>query len=182
MDALRVVELNEIEEMETEQRERFEVHDLNSANWVFRKLSAINEKNKEIDALAEAERERITKWQEEEKKRNESNREYLESLLIKYYTEEKAKDDKFKLSTPFGSISARKQAAKFIYDEEKLMTFLKENNRSEWIRIKEEIDKVSLKKAVQVSGDVVVDENGEIIDGITIEDQGVKLSVKLTEV
>ena len=182
MDALRVLELDELEELESEEKERFEVHDLASANWVFRKLHAMALRSKEIDSVAEAEMDRIRMWQESEKKRNEWNKEFLESLVVKYFTEERAKDEKFKLSTPWGKVSARKSSPSFVYDDEKLLNFLKVSNRQEFIRVSESVDKSLLKKSVTVQGDVVVDENGEIVDGITIEEKGLSVSVKVEEV
>ncbi len=180
MDALRVLELDELEELESEEKERFEVYDL--ASWVFRKLHAMALKSKEIDSVAEAEMERIREWQATEKKRNEANKEYLESLVVRYFTEERAKDEKFKLSTPWGKVSARKSPPSYVYDDEKLLNFLKSSDRGEFIRVSESVDKALLKKSVTVQGDVVVDENGEIIDGITIVEKGLSVSVKVEEV
>ena len=61
--------MNKLQEQEIEtieQDERFKVTDLESANWVFKKLDAINSKEEEINDLADKEIERIKSWKDKE--------------------------------------------------------------------------------------------------------------------
>ncbi|WP_418223541.1 host-nuclease inhibitor Gam family protein [Clostridium isatidis] len=148
-----------------EQREGFKIEDLQGANWAFRKLRAITAKEAEIKALAEEERHRINSWEETELKQYEADKQYFEYLLSEYYKKEKAVDKKFKLSTPYGKVTARK-SKKWNYEEEKLKEYIKSNNLP-LIRVKEEIDKAKLKKVFK---DGINEETGEIIPGIVIEE------------
>lgn len=61
--------MNELQERELEtfeQDDRFKVTDLDSANWVFKKLDAITTKENEINELANKEIERINEWKDKE--------------------------------------------------------------------------------------------------------------------
>lgn len=148
-----------------EQREGFKIEDLQGANWAFRKLRAITAKEAEIKALAEEERNRINTWEETELKQYEADKQYFEYLLSEYYKKEKTTDKRFKLSTPYGKVTARK-TKKWTYDEEIVKDYIKSNNLP-FIRVKEEIDKTGLKKVFK---DGINTETGEIIPGINIEE------------
>ena len=91
-----------------EVKEEFKVIDLQSATWVLRKLRAVNEKMNEINTIAVEEISRINEWAEKEVKSLNDDKEYFEGLLSAYYIEERAKDKKFKLSTPYGKVTSRK--------------------------------------------------------------------------
>lgn len=149
-----------------ELKDEFKVVDLSSATWTMRKLKEIADKKAEIKAVADTEIERINKWQEEELKYHEDNREYFEGLLSVYYVEQKKTDKKFTLKTPYGKVTSR-CISKWLYeDEEKLMEYLEaEDTRA--IRIKKEIDKTYLKGNFK---DAVNKNTGELLPGVRIEE------------
>lgn len=167
-------------ETEEEQKERFKISDIDGANWVFRKLRAITEKGNEIKELANKEIERIKNWEEAELKNLEYSTEFFEGLLIEYFVRQKEMDPKFKISTPYGKVSSRKSQPKWNYEDDKVLEWLKENDK-ELIRIKEEINKAELKKKYQVMNGQVVTEDGEIVEGITVTEQPDSISIKVVE-
>ena len=148
-----------------EVKEQFEVSDLQGATWCFRKLRAIEEKVEEVTSVAALEIDRITEWLKGEVESLESDKAYFEGLLNEYYVKERAKDKKFKLSTPYGKVTARK-TKKWTYDDEVVKAYVKAEELP-FIRIKEELDKVAIKKAFK---DGVNIQTGEYIPGITIEE------------
>lgn len=148
-----------------EEREGFKVESLESATWVFRKLRAIAEKEAEINAVAEEEINRVNAWKEKELDQYAKDKEYFNYLLEEYYKQEKAKDKKFKLSTPYGKVASRK-TAKWEYEEETLKDYIRANDLP-FIRVKEEIDKAGLKKCFK---DGINQETGEVIPGVKIEE------------
>ena len=102
------------------------------------------------------------------------DKEYFNYLLEEFYRGEKAKDKKFKLSTPYGKVSSRK-ATKWIYeDENSLLEYLK-NNEVSCIRVKEEINKTDLKKLFKNG---VNQETGEILPFVRIEEEE-SISIKV---
>lgn len=179
MDALLEMELQEALET-SETKERFKIENLESANWAFRKLAAIERKKKEVQELAQKEIERIKVWQEQEEKALDNSKEFFEGLLTEYFAKEREKDPKFKISTPYGKVSARKQQPKWHYDDEKLVNWLLENDK-ELVRVKYEPDKNEIKKTYKIVGTNVVTEDGEIVEGIAIEERPEKIDIKVVE-
>lgn len=183
MDALFEMELQEIDEImeeDTQEKERFKIENLESANWAFRKLAAIERKKKEIQELANKEIERIRAWEQQEIGSLDSSKEFFEGLLTEYFTREREKDPKFKISTPYGKVSARKQQPKWNYDDEKLVNWLLQNDK-ELVRVKYEPDKNGIKKKYKIIGENVITEDGEIVEGITVEERPEKVTIKVVE-
>lgn len=183
MDALLEMELQEIDEImqeDTQEKKRFRIENLEAANWAFRKLAAIERKKKEVQELAQKEIERIKAWEQQEISSLDNSKEFFEGLLKEYFAREREKDPKFKISTPYGKVSARKQQPKWHYDEAKLIEWLKENNK-DLLRVKYEPDKNEIKKVYKVVGTNVVTEDGEIVEGITVEEMPEKIEIKVVE-
>lgn len=187
MNELLKMEYDEIEDImeraeltEKFTDDRFKIESVEQANWAFRKLRAISVKSSEIKELADSERARIEEWEKKELLSMENSKGFFEGLLIEYFAKQRQNDPKFKLSTPYGKVSARKQQPKWEYDEVKLLEWLKEN-KPELVRIKEEPNKADLKKQCKVVGDTAVDENGEIVEGVSVTEQGEKIDIKVVE-
>lgn len=148
-----------------ESREVFSINDLQGATWAFRKLRAIEEKQKEITAIAIEEKLRIDEWLSNESKSLNDDKAYFEGLLSAYYIEERAKDKKFKLSTPYGKVTSRK-TEKYIYEDEQAIMDYCNMNELDVIRIKEELDKSAFKKICKGG---VNQETGEVVPGVRVE-------------
>ncbi|MBN1059377.1 host-nuclease inhibitor Gam family protein [Clostridium botulinum] len=154
------------QDLQEERREGFKIENLEGATWAFRKLRAIGTKKAEIEAVAAEEIARIEAWKQEQLKQYDDDTEFFEGCINAYYIEERAKDKKFKLSTPYGKVSSRK-SKKWIYEDEAALTEYVKGNQIEAIRIKEELDKTALKK---ICKDGVDAETGEILPGVRIEE------------
>ena len=190
MDALLREELGEVNnilldiytgEAEEEQlKERFKITNLESANWAFRKLKVIEEKEAEIRDLMEKEIKRIQEWAKQDLDKCNDSKQFFEFLLEEYYREQKELDPKFKISTPYGKVSSKKQQPKWIYDDEKVIEWLEQNDMS-LIRMKYiyELDKAEIKKTFKIAGNNAVTEDGEIVEGITIEEQQDTITIKV---
>lgn len=148
-----------------EVKEEFKVTDLQEATWALRKLRALNEKIDEINAIAVEEISRINEWAEKEVKSLNYDKEYFERLLSAYYVEERAKDKKFKLSTPYGKVTSRK-TTKYIYEDEQAIMDYCNTNEIDVIRVKEELDKTVFKELCK---DGVNQETGEVVPGVRVE-------------
>lgn len=181
----------EIEEADEEEikeiKERFKINDLESANWAFRKLKAIEEKKKEIEELAKKEIEpykleisRIEDWKNEELKSFDRSIIFFNFLLEEYYREQRKIDPKFKVSTPYGKVTSRKQQPKWNYDDEKVVEWLLENDK-DLVRVKYEPSKTDIKKKYKAAGNNVVTEDGEIVEGITIEERDPVVKVEVVD-
>lgn len=160
--------------------DRFKISTLDQANWALRKISAFKAKAMEINSLAEAEIERIKSWQDSELKKIESSIKFFEMLLEEYHRSRIAQNPKEKtITTPYGKMQIRKVPAKWNYDDNKLLEWLKKN-KPHLIRIKEEPNKQELKKVLKIENSWAIDpDTGEVVDGITIEPETDKFVVEV---
>lgn len=190
MNAFLIEELDEVnnilldiytgEAEEVQLKERFKIINLESANWAFRKLKAIEEKEAEIEKLMDKELKRIQDWAHHDLDKCKDSKQFFEFLLEEYFREQKELDPNFKLSTPYGKVSSRKQQSKWNYDDEKVLEWLEQNDMN-LIRMKYiyELDKAEIKKKFKIAGNNVVTEDGEIVEGITIEEQPDSITIKV---
>ena len=155
--------MNELtkQDLEIQVEEGFKVRDLVSANWCFRKLHALNEKQNEINEVAEAEIKRINDWKEKQEADIKSNKEYFEFLLTDYYNKQKEVDKKFKLKTPYGSVTQR-TTKNIVYDELTMFSYLKANH-PKLIQTVEKFSKTEVKQLIKGNIDM---ETGEMLDWV----------------
>lgn len=166
MNKLQELEVNELNEVMQEEVTNFKVDSIEKANWVFRKIKALQENITQNNNLAEQEFNRIQAWKDKENKPLEDSIEYLSSLVKGYFINLRAEDPKAKLSTPYGKISTRKNTS-WEYEEETVLTYLASNGYEELIRVKKEVDKANLKKVFKNG---VNTETGEVLPGVQIEE------------
>lgn len=161
----------------SEERERFKITDLEQASWAFRKLIELNKKVEAREIYAEKEHERINKWLEKEYEADYKSVVFFEGLLRQYYEEQKEQDKNFKLSTPYGKVTARKQQPTWEY-KENAVEVLKEHGLFQLIRTKEEVNKAEAKKVLKKAGNHAVTEDGEIIEAIIITENEPKINIE----
>lgn len=182
MNRLEELELEELENLQEEEKKRFEITDLGSLNWAFRKLKAYKTKEQEITDLAKEERDRIDYWERKEKKSIQDGINFFEMLISQYHAKELAKDPKVKtISTPYGkskSRRAKEQVTKL--NEKEILQYVIENEMNDYIKptLKWADLKKSLNIATMEGKKVVVDENGQIIVGVGIEPEQIKYTVE----
>lgn len=183
MNALQQNELLEIDEIESQEQTQFEITDLDSLNWAFRKLSALKSKEKEIRQLANVERDRIDQWEKSELSTIENSTSFFESLIQQYHAKQLAEDPKVKtISTPYGKSKTRKsKEAPEKANEDELLEYVLENEMLDFIKnsVKWSDFKKTL-KIVEISGEkVVVDENGQLVKGVTVKPESISYSVEI---
>lgn len=169
------------QEQEQEQERRFVVDDDNKACWALRKIKEKQEKIEQKKELAETQVRQINEWLESETEKLEKSIEFLKSLLHEYAVRLREKEPGLKThSLPFGDLQFRKQQPEWKYDEEKLLKSLKESELTEYIRIKESVDKANLKKSAVIQDGKVVEKNtGIVLDGVIVEERPEKFDVKV---
>lgn len=173
-------ELDEIEQQEEEERQSFSVTDLESLNWVLRKMAAIEAKKGEVAKLAAAELHRIETYKNKELDKLQRDTEYFQGLVGSYAAKQKLDDPKFKSKTPYGTVSYKKQQPKWNYNEDELVNWLEANQANELIRVKKEPDKASIKKIfTPTETGQVVDPDGQLVAGINVEYRSDELVIKL---
>lgn len=187
MNELEKQELLEIERIEdakfnlseSEFKERFAITDAKKANWVLKKIKALQKEAKQAKEICDEEMTTIEAWYNEKMDKIDDNLAMFHGLLDIYAEKEREKDPTFKLSTPNGSISYRKQPDKWIYGENSVRD-LQELGLNKYIRLKEELDKEAIKKHAHVTdeGVVVDEESGLVLSTVTVVKQEPKLVIK----
>lgn len=183
MNLLDLYEIEEVKQQKQEEKERFKIENTEQLTWAFRKLKAFKAKEREIEEIANAERERIDTWEEQEKKKIQDSIEYFESLIYEYHMEQLTKDPKAKtLSTPYGKSKARTNKPKpKKADEKAILQHVLENEMNDYI--KPTLKWGDLKKNIQIaeiSGRLIaVDENGQEIPGVVVEPEQTKFTVEV---
>jgi len=164
-----------------EQRVRFTIDDEQKANWALRKIRKLTEKRKANIQLAEAEIERINTWLKEVNGDLEQSIDYFTGLLEGYHRQVLEQDPKAKtIKLPYGKLKMRAQQPEFIRDNDKLLSWLKQSNKTDYIVVKESPDWAQLKKTLQVAGNALVDtETGEVVEGVEVVEREPKFSVEV---
>ena len=183
MNLLDLYEIEEVEQQNHDEKERFKIENTEQLTWAFRKLKAYKAKEREIEEVANAERERIDAWEKKEKKKIQDSIEYFESLIYEYHMEQLTKDPKAKtLSTPYGKSKARTNKPKpEKVDENAILKHVLENRMEEFI--KPTLKWGDFKKSLQIvehEGKLVaVDENGQIVEGIVVKPEETTFKVEV---
>ncbi|HDR7932581.1 MULTISPECIES: host-nuclease inhibitor Gam family protein [Bacillus] len=184
MNVLQQNELMEVDQLQ-DAEQQFEVTDINQLNWAFRKISALKAQEKQITTLANDERERITDWEKNELKPIHNSISFFETHIRRYHMEQLEVDPKQKtISTPYGKSKTRKsKEAPEQKNKHDLLQYAIENELDDCI--KNEVSWTDLKKKlkiVEISGEkVVVDENGQIVPGVTVKPESISYSVEVQE-
>lgn len=169
---------------EEEQEDRWQIEDDGQADWALEKIKELKEKQQEKQELAK-ERiqplqdkiDKIKTWMEREVESIEKDIEYFEGLLTEYAMQLKEEDPELKThSLPFGKLKFRKQRSKYNYNDDKLLEFLEENG-IDAIRVKKNPDKRKLKNMTNKAGDKLVLDNGQVVEGVKIQERGEKFKI-----
>ena len=164
-----------------EEKEKFEVNSLSSADWAIRKIKELEANIKQNMDFAESEKIRLEQWLESENRKYQESIEYFNGLLSHYLQELRKDNPKAKISTPHGTVSTRKNPKQWTYSDD-VLAELEEKEMFEFIRIKKEVDKKELKKVLSATDDgIVVNSDGEVIKGVTVVDGGEVMTVKIAE-
>lgn len=169
--------------------QKFRVENKDQANWALRKLVAIERDRAEARSAAQAETNRIQAWLAEEEKRADQSRVFFDFLLEDYHRKQLAENPKAKtIKLLHGETQLRATAPVFNRDDNVLLGWALKNRRDlitlpYWVRPAPKLDWAGLKKTLKVHGTSAVDpESGEFIPGITVIEQPMKFSIKLSGV
>lgn len=165
---------------EEDNDETFRIRDDGLASWAMRKLRFIEDDYTEKENLAKNEISRIQKWLDEEREKAEKKKFFFNNKLEEYVRYLMATSDKKGVETPFGTAKIGKQQPEWKYDDDIILKFLESENMDDYITIKKSLNKRELRKLERV-GEEVVNENGEVVPGITVVDRPDILRVKFVD-
>ena len=170
-------ELDDIVADEEKQR-GFRINDDGAASWAMRKLAEINDQLLSNEQIHKQETERLNLWLTEVNKPLESKTLFFKSILEDYARRERNEKDRKTISLPHGKVSTRPASDKWETDTATLLAFLKTNELTDLIKVKEEPSMTAVKNAFTVTPDgQVLTAEGEIVPGVKIIQTDISVSI-----
>lgn len=165
--------LCEILAPETEEKGRFTIDNDNKAEWA---LTVIRSEQEDRDRLISICEQKIQEYQEkieQFKKQYESRTSYLISCLNQYFQTVQKKKTKTQetYQLPSGRLKLKYPAPELVRDNDKLLAWLKNNGKSNYIEVKETPKWCELKKEIIVKEDKVITQDGEIVEGVIAQER-----------
>jgi len=151
----------------------YEIENKEDVQGALRKIKKYQEEIREIYYIADQEVKKVRDWEFFEVNKIQEKMEDLEAKLEGFMAKEIEKNpDKKSLSLPDGRIRYKKQQPNFIFDEGKTIEYLKAHY-PDLVKINESFSKTDAKKLVK--------ENGEVWEGVEIENRPDKFEVVIKD-
>lgn len=160
------------EEYIPEKEGAWEIKDALIADWAIEKIREAKAEYLQQEMLVNAKIQQHEEWLAKRKKERDSKVDFFTMKLEPYFhtaqdIKKKATATQETLKLPSGTLRLKYGSAEYQRDDEKLVDWLKRNNKMEFIKVKESPDWANLKKVTQTTtSGTIVDENGEIVDGV----------------
>ena len=177
----------EIEELKVKLAEDVEedgtllVKNNSDADFYLRQINKLKEQKEEINKFVDQELERqmrlYQQYREDRMRPLDNQIAFYEEALRTFAMNEYAETNKKTIKLPNGTLSIRKQPPKYIYNDEEVLSFLKENNLNDYIRVKEEVNKKDLKKAAKITNNNQMMIDGKEVPGVVVVPQDDKFEV-----
>ena len=177
----------EVEELKVKLAEDVEedgtllVKNNSDADFYLRQINKLKEQKEEINKFVDQELERqmrlYQQYREDRMRPLDNQIAFYEEALRTFAMNEYAETNKKTIKLPNGTLSIRKQPPKYIYNDEEVLSFLKENNLNDYIRVKEEVNKKDLKKVTQINNNNQMMINGKEVPGVVVVPQDDKFEV-----
>ena len=177
----------EVEELKVKLAEDVEedgtllVKNNSDADFYLRQINKLKEQKEEINKFVDQELERqmrlYQQYREDRIRPLDNQIAFYEEALKTFAMNEYAETNRKTIKLPNGTLSIKKQPPKYIYNDEEVLSFLKENNLNDYIRVKEEVNKKDLKKATQVNNNNQMIIDGKEVPGVVVVPQDDKFEV-----
>ena len=177
----------EVEELKVKLAEDVEedgtllVKNNSDADFYLRQINKLKEQKEEINKFVDQELERqmrlYQQYREDRMRPLDNQIAFYEEALRTFAMNEYAETNRKTIKLPNGTLSIRKQPPKYIYNDEEVLSFLKENNLNDYIRVKEEVNKKDLKKAAKITNNNQMMIDGKEVPGVVVVPQDDKFEV-----
>jgi len=152
------------------EQSEFKIDTDQKAEWA---LNIIREEQAEAQRLINVCNSQILYYQSEIRKvqdKLENKTGNLKAMLFEYFQTVDRKTTKTQetYTLPSGKLKLKYPKPEFKRDDSKLVEWLENSGKTDYIKIKKSPDWATLKKAITVVGDKVADENGEIVEGVEV--------------
>ena len=162
--------IDEVIEEQSDTEQGFVIDSDEKAEWALRKIS---EEKAEIrryinvcESMINEYKTKIERAQEEFQNKTS----FLEGQLLKYFetVEYNATKTQKTYTLPSGKLKLRYLSPQYKRDDEQFLKWLKENSMQEFVKVEEKPNWAEFKKRTKVTGESLVTEDGQIVEGITV--------------
>jgi len=156
------------EEIESMDAETFNIDNDQKAEWALRKIAEIDIEHNRLDKVCEMQIKFYQEKQHANAEKRNLKRGNLVAMLADYFENVKPKITKTqaKYVLPSGSLIKKFEKKEMKADAEILIAQLAE---TEYVEQKSNLKWGEYKKTLEIVNDIVVDRNGEIVNGVVIE-------------
>lgn len=166
-----------------DQEERFTVDNDKKAEWALSKIRALKADMARYVAVCD---DMITEYEAKKKaaqERYEQETSWFKSQLAQYFESVPKRKTKTQevYELPGGTLRKKYPAPQYKRDNKKLVAWLKDSGMSDYIKVSESADWATLKKGIQVQGNVAITEDGEIVEGVIVIERPPTFEVEVQE-
>ena len=184
MNEYRKSQLEELEYFSEQEREVFRIDGIETLTWAFKKLASITSELEDKANVAKYEKDQIDNWLKKVSEPLEHSKNFFEAKIKEYHQQVLLENPKQKsISTPFGKIKSIRSAAQPAQqDKEELMMYVGLND-PDLLKIERSVKWSELKKKLSIietdEGLIVIDDNGQIVPGVKVEEEKVSFKVEV---
>jgi phage host-nuclease inhibitor protein Gam len=163
-----------LNEIEKEIPQNNGIHDDGYADWTVEKIKFLQAELERKKMLVENKKAILDEWFEKEKKDIDNKISFYTSRLQEYFDSLdpkllKKSKTQVSYSLPNGKLKKILEKEDFEKEDEELLSWLKNNNYTDFIKVKESIDWAKLKGNIEINnGKAVLRNTGEMIDCIKV--------------
>jgi len=165
------------------EQEQWSITNDQEAEWALRKISTAEAEANRLAYTCDLEIQRYTKAKQEAIARCERDTSYLRAHLERYFDTVPRKTTKTQETyrLPSGVLKRKYQTPSFEKDEDALLAWAKTHADQPYVKVKETANWDAIKKACLVTDSVLVDENEEVVPGVTVVNRPPVFSLEYKE-
>lgn len=161
---------------------RWRITDDGCADWALEKIKAEKDELDRLTALAEQKIAELEEKIENAKRRYEQNTTFLTQMLAEYFEtvpRKKTKTGTESYQLLSGKLVKKPAAVKMQPNDDKLVEWLRSAGRDDLIKVETKAAWGELKKQITIVGEIaMIEETGEIVEGVDIVEVPAAFSVK----
>lgn len=173
MDNTMLSVMSDLADAHVEESETWTINDTVAADWAVEKIRNARWDFAQKEMVVREKIRQMEEWLSKEKTKTDKTVVFFSFKLEQFFDKTAKRKTKTQeiIDLPSGTLKRKFPSPKFLRDDDKLLVWLKERSLKEFVKVEESLDWGNFKKKLIVSGGNVVDENGEIVDGIIVLDQ-----------
>jgi hypothetical protein len=153
-----------------QEKEGWQITDALAADWALDKIREAKADYAQKEMVVKEKIRQLQEWLEREREKRDRTVNFFTTKLEEYFETTPRRKTKTQeiFELPSGVLRRKFPQPKYDIDEDKLVKWLKERKLDNYIKTVEKPKWAEFKKVTKTVNDKVVDENGEIVEGIRV--------------